>query len=255
MLVKINMKLVVISDTHGKLIHRLPLGDVLIHCGDYSSFGTFEETKRFFDWFSSFPHKIKIVVPGNHEVEICPRKNGVNVDKILSLIRSYDGIHFLIDKEVVIDGVKFFGTPWCNGDPFIMHRWGFFIGGDRERKEKFEAIPDDVDVLISHIPPWLILDDCDRRHLGCFELRRRVKQTKPLVHCFGHIHDANGHLEEDGIHFFNCSNLDEDYNLSNSCRIIEIEEGELFSHSTSEIREKSMLDRVHDELTRFVNMY
>lgn len=62
------MKLVIISDTHDKLLEEVPDGDVLIHCGDYSVFGEYEEKKNFFDWFSSQKHECKIVIPGNHEV-------------------------------------------------------------------------------------------------------------------------------------------------------------------------------------------
>lgn len=234
---KAKMKLVVISDTHDKLIDSLPEGDVLIHCGDYSLYGEYEETKKFFDWFSSQPHKHKIVICGNHELAICPRKEGENLLKIMELIDSYSDVTFLADEAIVIDGVKFYGTPWCGGERHIMYRWGWYIESDEERAEIFKSIPDDTDVLISHSPPYDILDKYDGRTLGCPALLERIKQVKPIINVFGHIHSANGYLEQDGVHFFNCSNLSEGYQIEYPCRIIEIEDGVVKSTSTVPVKE------------------
>lgn len=231
------MKLVIISDTHDKLIKELPDGDVLIHCGDYSLYGEYEETKKFFDWFNSQPHKHKIIIPGNHEVAICSIKRKYAVeheeyDKIMKLINSYKDINFLIDKEVVIDGVKFYGSPWCGGDYVVMYRWGFYVQFEEMRKALFDKIPDDTDVLITHTPPYDILDKYDGKVLGCTALLERVNEFKPLVHCFGHIHSGNGFKHIDGVNYFNCANLGEGYELEFPCRVIEIEDGKIVSNST-----------------------
>ena len=63
------LRLVVISDTHNK--HRslkLPQGDVLIHCGDFTDKGTSVEVQDFTKWFIDTPFKHKIVIAGNHEL-------------------------------------------------------------------------------------------------------------------------------------------------------------------------------------------
>jgi hypothetical protein len=102
-----------------------------------------------------------------------------------------------------------------------MCDWGFYLFKNKDRKEKFDAIPSDTDVLITHSPPHGILDKFMDRQLGCDVLLDRVKQVKPKIHLFGHIHGANGHIEKDGINFFNCSNLSEGYQISFPCRVIE----------------------------------
>lgn len=217
------MKLVIISDTHGKIVKDLPDGDVLIHCGDYSKYGLYEETKTFFDWFSVQRHRHKIVITGNHEVAICPIKIFPGRDLILDLINSYSNVNFLVDKELIIDGVKFFGTPWCGGESYIMKRWGFYIEDDNKRSKIFEKIPKDTDVLITHTPPLHVLDNFGCNSLGCPALLERVMQVKPLVHLFGHIHSSNGHLFQNGIHFFNCSILDDNYQIRFYPKVVEIE--------------------------------
>jgi Icc-related predicted phosphoesterase len=237
------MRLVIISDTHGSLINDLPDGDVLIHCGDFSSFGKLDETKKFFSWFSKQQHRHKIAIPGNHEVGICPVRNPKGREDIMQLIKSYENVNFLVDKELVIDGVKFYGTPWCGGDPYIMYRWGFYICSNEQRKYMFNKIPSDTDVLISHSPPHGILDFY-RGHLGCKQLLDKVMEVKPKVHLFGHIHGGNGHVEYNGINFFNCSNLTESYKLDYPVRIIELDNSTVTDTSTKKVSQETETDEV-----------
>lgn len=64
------MKIVQISDTHGKhrLLKNLPEGDVLIHCGDLTENGTEEEVLDFINWLERLPYRHKIFVTGNHDL-------------------------------------------------------------------------------------------------------------------------------------------------------------------------------------------
>jgi len=45
----------------------LPDGDILIHAGDFTSFGKDEHVADFNAWLGELPHKYKIVAFGNHE--------------------------------------------------------------------------------------------------------------------------------------------------------------------------------------------
>jgi 3',5'-cyclic AMP phosphodiesterase CpdA len=49
---------------HEKL--KMPEGDVLIHCGDFTNHGSLSEVREFAAWLSTLPYKHIIVVPGNH---------------------------------------------------------------------------------------------------------------------------------------------------------------------------------------------
>lgn len=55
-------------------------------------------------------------------------------------------------------------------------------------------VPDfpDVDILMTHGPPKGILDGCPQGNVGCRNLLRALRRAKPLMHCFGHIHEGNG---------------------------------------------------------------
>ena len=78
---------------------------------------------------------------------------------------------FFAQEYSVIDGVKFYGLAFNHGE---------------------DLIPNDVDVLITHEPPVMILDESDGTHWGNAPLRTRVFQVKPQLHLFGHAHKANG---------------------------------------------------------------
>src|ERR1035437_6153833 len=63
------MRVVCISDTHE--LHRelkVPGGDLLIHAGDFTSFGKgTKEILDFNDWLGDLPHRYKVLTCGNHE--------------------------------------------------------------------------------------------------------------------------------------------------------------------------------------------
>ena len=64
--------------------------------------------------------------------------------------------------------------------------------------EIYACIPDDTDILISHGPPYGILDKIVRgRHVGCDKLLVRSKEIQPRMHVWGHIHEDRGVKIED----------------------------------------------------------
>ena len=185
------MKLVLISDTHNTE-PNVPNGDVLIHCGDMSNQGTWSELRPQLEWIDSQPHKYKIVIAGNHDfgLEKLPMKE--------ELLSGLD-IIYLENKGVEIEGVKFWGSPI--NPPFM--NWAF----QPPRFNWKAAIDDDVEVLITHAPPFGILDS---NHIftsiGCPNLLEAVKGLKKLrVHVFGHVHENIGMRVADGVTFVNCA--------------------------------------------------
>ena len=59
------LRIVCLSDTHNDDPSRLtPPGDILIHAGDLTDYGTFDEFQTAFDWLCDLPHKVKVVVAG-----------------------------------------------------------------------------------------------------------------------------------------------------------------------------------------------
>lgn len=55
-------------------------------------------------------------------------------------------------------------------------------------------MPDDVDIVMTHGPPRGVLDLIHSRneHAGCDAILNAVMRTRPLMHCFGHIHEGYG---------------------------------------------------------------
>jgi len=201
------MKIVCISDTHKK--HReldLPEGDVLVFAGDMSGRGSLKSVRKFNRWLGEQPHQHKIVIAGNHDWAF--QKQGLIAREEMT------NAIYLEDTETVIDGVKFYGSPW---QPEFCG-WAFNLPRGELLKRRWEAIPDDTNVLITHSPPagiadWSIYDD---EHCGCEYLRTRVEQLDDMkLHVFGHIHHGYGMYGDSKMVYVNASSCDEGYNIVN----------------------------------------
>ena len=200
-----------ISDTHNKhdyMTRDLPGGPIIIHAGDVSGRGTFKEVTAFLAWFSSLPYTHKIFIAGNHDF-IFEKDNALFMP---------DNIHYLKDSSVTIEGIKIYGSPW---QPWF-HNWAFNLPRGEKLAEKWAMIPDDTNILVTHGPPKGILDYTyyDKKPVGCDDLLIRVKEIKPQIHVFGHIHEGFGQIEIDGVKYVNASMLDLQYDYAHSPTII-----------------------------------
>lgn len=207
------MKMTFISDTHGKHEHLtskaynniLGSGDVLVHAGDVSMMGKSHEIKSFLDWFSNTEYTHKIFIAGNHDWGF------VKETEIADEYKK-KGVTYLFDSSVVIDGVKFYGSPW---QPEFFD-WAFNLPRGEELAKKWNMIPDDTDVLITHGPAFGMLDwVMNGQRVGCEDLFNRVMQVKPKIHVCGHIHCAYGQKNFNGVEFLNASVLGERYTHEN----------------------------------------
>lgn len=192
------MKLVLLSDTHA--LHRrvdVPDGDVLVHAGDITRAGELETIYDFSLWLASLPHTHKIVIAGNHDFSLDISHSKYD-DRARKFIERRPNIHYLEDSSITIDGLKFFGSPWVPN----LARWAFY---DRNC-DKFERAPRDVDVLVTHGPPWnnrdgiwevskggIVLSKTGNMHVGSKHLMRYVAECVRLkLHVFGHVHEGYG---------------------------------------------------------------
>jgi Icc-related predicted phosphoesterase len=213
-----NIKIVCISDTHSKhyQLPPLPDGDVLIHAGDWSKTGSLPQTIDFLEWFDSQPHQSKLLIAGNHD-RICEDHPHLFQDLL------DDSITYLQDSGTTIYGVKFWGTPvtpvfcdWAfNRDPIAIDT-------------HYQQIPIDTNVLISHGPPFGILDKLaddgqysylgKGQNVGCGLLHDRIKQLTDLkLMCCGHIHESAGvYKAKNGVTYINAAQLNEQYQIQNS---------------------------------------
>lgn len=207
------MRVVVISDTHNR--HNevyLPFGDVLVHCGDATGRGTPGEVAAFVTWFEVQDYEHKIMIAGNHDFMF---ENEPFLARSLVDDRNF---HYLEDSSVQIQDVLFYGTPW---QPWF-HDWAFNLERGPEIAKKWAQIPRATEFLITHGPPKNILDrtrEGDRP--GCFDLLERIKDIKPKVHAFGHIHESYGTYYNDYTLFANASICTRDYAPSNEAIILD----------------------------------
>jgi Icc-related predicted phosphoesterase len=125
-------------------------------------------------------------------------------------------------------GYKWFGSPISPE----FNNWAFNRKRGKEIARCWSKIPDDTQILISHGPPYGILDvnkeeiysqPLGPEHLGCEELRKRISKLKALkLNVFGHIHSSSGVEIHDGVKFVNASVLNESYEVVYQPKVIEL---------------------------------
>lgn len=205
-----------ISDTHNKhheITDKLKGGDIIIHSGDFSSMGYSSDLIRFLNWFSNLPYTEKIFIAGNHD--FCFENSPIESRKIVD---KFKNVTYLQDDFVYIgehpNFIKIYGTPW---QPRFFN-WAFNIDRNSdELNEKWKQIPNDTDILITHCPPFGVLDKIKgtSMSLGCELLIDRINHINPKINSFGHIHTGYGYKNINNTHFINASVLNERYEVDN----------------------------------------
>lgn len=205
------MKFVLISDTHGD--HRklqLPHADTIVHAGDLSADGDPKEVRDFIAWFDALDYTNKILIAGNHDWHM--QTHAAEMASVLA----ESSINYLFDSGVEIDGIRFWGSPFT---PEYFN-WAFQCKQGDEMDLHWKKIPENTHVLITHGPPYGIMDkvpedDGTLSHAGCARLLRRIRTIKPALHIFGHIHEGFGEQKVDETHFYNVSSMNSAYKIHN----------------------------------------
>jgi Icc-related predicted phosphoesterase len=209
------MRITFISDTHTRhheITQDLPGGDLLVHSGDLMNSGrNIEDIKSFCKWFDSLDqYTHKVFIAGNHDRLFQNDYHGA-----MEIVNSYKNITYLQDDWVEVgddnEMVKIYGSPW---QPWF-YDWAFNLQRNGiGLASKWEAIPEDTDIVVTHGPAYGMVDTVAGRqydNLGCELLRERLDLIKPSIHTCGHIHTGYGHTLNEGTHYFNASVLDERY--------------------------------------------
>ena len=212
------MRITVISDTHTRHglipMKDLPGGDLLIHSGDIMNSGyNKNDILDFCTWFHSLEqYDKKIFIAGNHDRMFENHPEGVE-----ELLNIYFDIDYLQDEGYDLydldtdTSTKIYGSPWQPE----FYSWAFNLPKNSlQLAAKWEAIPDNTDILITHGPAFGTLDTVAGRpwdNLGCELLAQRIEVVKPKIHVCGHIHSGYGYEFKNGTHFFNAAVLDEQY--------------------------------------------
>jgi predicted phosphohydrolase len=190
--------LVLLADTHGHYREiDIPDGDIAIFAGDLLLNGELPDLEDFNDFLYRLPHKHKIVIAGNHDF-CMERYPGKSRSLLTNAV-------YLQDQAVTLMGIKFYGSPW---QPEFMN-WAFNLPQGEPLKQKWDLIPPDTDVLITHGPPYGFGDEtAPGEHAGDRELIKAIERVKPIVNAFGHIHEGYGSYQSGGTLLFNASICD-----------------------------------------------
>ncbi len=217
-----------VSDIHGQWARKdlvYPPADVLVFAGDILKNYSYDrdedatkqlvELQKFAEFLGTFPYEEIIVVAGNHDF-VFERKHTKQAARTILKRGAREAIHYLEDQAVKLFDLVWYGSPW---QPFF-YDWAYnFPETDTDRRvarSYWAKIPDNTNVLITHGPPYKILDQCmDGREVGCPELRKKtdflVANGSLKLHIFGHIHVSAGVKVIDQTVFKNTAILGEDY--------------------------------------------
>ncbi len=199
-----------ISDLHGHY-PQLEGGDLLIVGGDLTATDDIDEYLHFMEWLDDQEYKKIIIISGNHDVLLTDEKLNPK-----NLFHPYD---YLCDSGTEFEGLKIWGSSWTSYfkgmNPNCM---AFTINAgcdtDQWLAEKWALIPDDVEILITHSPPYEIYDYTNRgENAGSVSLKNEVLcRVKPKYHFFGHIHECGGNsVDIETTTFANASHVNERY--------------------------------------------
>ena len=211
------MKICAIADTHGKHWDlKIPKCDIFIFAGD-ANINSLVDAYDFNAWLGGIEvSTARIIIAGNHDRYL--EEIGQAWCEFL-----FTNATYLQDKEIEVGGLKIYGSPWT---PTFMS-WAFMRPRrSQDLKKIWKQMPEDLDILITHGPPYKILDKTvfGGDNCGCEVLVREIYKKHPKYHLFGHIHECYGNHYDEEINtkFINCSVLDERYNFVNKPTIIDI---------------------------------
>jgi hypothetical protein len=181
------------------------------------------EAVMFFKWFNEIDnYDTKVLIAGNHD-----RYMQDESEEARRLITDfYPTIQYLEDEELALyfdgpngdmpeENVRIYGSPWQPE----FYDWAFNLPRNgEEMKMRWDAIPSNTDILVTHGPAFGYLDIPGGQSIrvGCEMLRHRVDEIRPKIHVFGHIHGSWGHYYNGHTHFFNASVLNERYNYAHN---------------------------------------
>jgi len=215
------MNVTAVGDLHGDK-PKLKGGDLLIIAGDWTGRDRYSEHVEFAQWLEKQDYRKKVIIAGNHDMRVQKSTREGVVTEMPALDACY-----LCDSGTEFEGLRIWGTPWTQWFQGVNPDCtAFMLRSEFELKDKFDLIPENTDILISHGPCFERLDKTlygDRT--GSRALRDRVdflrgKQLK--YHFHGHIHEAYGGHQEGGLCTFNVARMDRNYIPKNKILNIEI---------------------------------
>lgn len=199
-----------VADLHGHY-PILDGGDLLIVAGDLTGRDHPLEHLNFLQWLREQPYRKKIVVAGNHDNFI----ENLTCKYIHEI--PYPNCEYLCNSGIEFEGLKIWGTPHSLIFDEVNPKCTAFMGTEEELKEKYDLIPEGIDILISHTPPNRILDENRYgEYCGSVSLRETMFRIEPKYLICGHLHECGGkEVDLKMTRVINCSYVNEWYEPNN----------------------------------------
>ncbi|KAL8836391.1 MAG: hypothetical protein Q9176_006330 [Flavoplaca citrina] len=210
------------------LYQPTPQADVLLHSGDLTSVGGLPSFRKALSMLSSITAELKLVIAGNHDLELDqtfwdaevarripedgphddrpdPEDHRKAVDLMAGDLAREAGVTYLTEGThtfTLSTGATF--KIWVTPCTPEYGDWAFSYKHNEDRYNHpgkglpgtksiaINPIPNEVDIVMTHGPPKGIRDYCDGGNVGCPSLLQAMKRVRPMIHCFGHVHEGSG---------------------------------------------------------------
>ena len=187
---------------------------MLIIAGDLCATNTEKEYDDLWRWILYQPYEYVMMIAGNHDNFLQENPD---------YFSSYGGnFCYLCDSGCEIEGFKIWGSPWTKTfDGMNPKCKAFTVDTESELLNKFELIPTDTDILITHSPYYGYGDKVNGKHCGSMALAAMM--VFPKLHVCGHVHEGYGQYEFPWhMKLVNASLMNEEYDFINEPVRIEI---------------------------------
>jgi Icc-related predicted phosphoesterase len=209
------MRILAISDIHDDFDRfapeTLPDADLCVVAGDLTNYGIRRplQLAAALRWIMQMGQQIPTLwIPGNHDI-------GVTSNTF-----SYqDDVTCILNETVSVNGLTFRGVSLspCYTLPELAEMWDYMtVDEDAERAAyAFER----VDIVVSHTPPYGILDSGawvpgrGQENYGSQALADYIARHAPRLVICGHVHEGRGHARVGATDV---------YNVAQSAQLIEI---------------------------------
>jgi uncharacterized protein len=191
--------------------------DVFIHAGDLMYGGTESEWNGRVDSLASVDAKLKLYIPGNHDMFVQYYTGAANGDLRQRANVRMLGTHVDHYTYDLPNKMRVLGLPFVTDLP----GWAF----NRTEEELYilaQMLAERIrraDIVVSHSPPKGILDGS---HWGVQAWNYLQNIFKPEIWICGHIHENYGVYCKNGTTFYNVSMLDRQYQYANRPVLLEI---------------------------------
>jgi len=260
-------RFVCFSNTHGKHNsipkHHCPEADVLLHAGNFTNTGELEQVKDFNEWLEAYPAKYKVVIAGNHDItfheeyyfdrgaerfhkQAVPDQNSATIN---FEVKPYDCSKargclkdniYLEDNAVEMCGYTIYGSPW---QPEFCD-WAFMLLRGQPMRVIWANVPECVDVLLTHTPPYGFGDRTEENaRAGCEMLKAAIEQRPVSVNVCGHIHSGYGCSSDDITLYINASTCDSRYRPINPPIVFDLPPPEELRAATRRTAKRNQIEQ------------